>query len=75
MENSCEANTANSSKHFAFLYHLNMDKKAKIALTVIKKIYDKFPETQAFIKKAYSEECRKQNISVDEIFFSINNNC
>ena len=29
-----------------------MDKKAKIALTVIKKVYDSFPETQEIIDKA-----------------------
>ena len=50
-----------------------MDKKAKIVLTVIKKVYDSFPETQVFIDKKYVEECCKENISVDELFFSINN--
>ena len=52
-----------------------MDKKAKIALAIIKKVYDKFPEMQKFIDKADNEECCKENISVDEVFFSINNNC
>ena len=52
-----------------------MNKKAKIALVVIKKVYHKFPETQEFIDKAYIEECCKENISIDELFFSINNNC
>ena len=52
-----------------------MDKKAKIALAVIKKVYDKFPETQKFIDKAYVEECCKENTSVNKVFFSINNNC
>ena len=52
-----------------------MDKKATIALAVIKKVYDKFPETQKFIDKAYVEECCKENISVNKVFFSINNNC
>ena len=28
-----------------------MDKKAKIALAVVKKVYDKFPKTQIFINK------------------------
>ena len=52
-----------------------MDKKAKMTLTVIKKVYNKFPETQTFINKAHGEECCKENISVDEEFISINNNC
>ena len=51
-----------------------MNKKVKIALTVIKKVHDKFSETQEFIDKAYVEECHKENISVDDIFCSINNN-
>ena len=51
-----------------------MDKKTKIALAVIKKVYDKFPETQKFIDKANVEECCKENISVNKVFFSINNN-
>ena len=51
-----------------------MDKKAKIALTVIKKVCDMCPKTQAFIDKAYSKECCKENISVDEVCLSINNN-
>ena len=52
-----------------------MDKKAKVGLVVIKKVYDEFPETQVFIDKAYSDECRKENVSVGEVFFSINNKC
>ena len=43
------------------------DKKEKVALAVIKKIYQYFPKTQIFINKA----CCKENISVDEVFFSI----
>ena len=50
-------------------YFEAMDKKAKIALAVIKKVCDKFPETQTFINKAYNEEYRKENISVDKVFF------
>ena len=56
-------------------YFKVMDKKAKMTLTVIKKVYNKFPETQTFINKAHGEECCKENISVDEEFISINNNC
>ena len=40
-------------------YCKRMDKKAKIAFTVIKKVYIKFSETQKFINKAYSEKCCK----------------
>ena len=52
-----------------------MDKKAKTALPVLKKVYDKFPEAQEFIDKTYIEECCKENISIAEVFFSINSNC
>ena len=56
-----------------------MDKKTNIVLAVIKIVCDRFPETiaetQSFINKTCSEECCKENISVDEVFFSINNNC
>ena len=43
------------------------DKKEKVALAVTKKNHQYFPETQIFINKA----CCKENISVDEVFFSI----
>ena len=33
-------------------YFKVMDKKSKIALAVIKKAYNKFPETQTFVSKA-----------------------
>ena len=52
-----------------------MDKKPKINLAVIKKMFDKFPETRAFIDKAYCEKCCKENIYVNEVFFNISNNC
>ena len=52
-----------------------MNKKAKITLVVIKKVNDKFPETQEFIDKGYIEQCCKENILFqNELFFSINNN-
>ena len=38
-------------------------------------VYDNFPETEELIDKTYVEECCNRNISVDEIFFSINNGC
>ena len=52
-----------------------MDKKAKIILALIKKVYCQFPETQFFIGKAYKEECCKENITVDKVLFSFNKNC
>ena len=48
-----------------------MDKNAKIALAVIKKVCDRFPETQEFSNKIYVEECCKENVSVEEVFFNI----
>ena len=56
-------------------YFKAMDKKTKINLAVIKKMFDKFPETRAFIDKAYCEKCCKENIYVNEVFFNISNNC
>lgn len=41
-----------------------MDKKA-----IIKKVYEKFPETREFIDRAYIEERCKENFFVDEVFF------
>ena len=38
-----------------------MDKKAKIALAVVKNLYDKVPKTQEFIDKACIKECCKEN--------------
>ena len=49
--------------------------KAKIALAVVKKVYANFPRMQEFMDKVYVEECCKENISVDEVFFSVNNKC
>ena len=37
-------------------YFKAMDKKPKINLAVIKKMFDKFPETRAFIDKAYEKQ-------------------
>ena len=43
-----------------------MNKKAKIPLSVMKKVYDKFLETRNIIDNAYIEECCKENVTVDE---------
>ena len=40
-------------------------------MAVIQKVYKKFPETQAFIDKAYSEECGKENIFPDQVFLAL----
>ena len=48
-----------------------MDKKTKMALAVIRKLYVTFPEIRLFIDKAYIEECCKENISVDKVFLSL----
>ena len=56
-------------------YWLEYGQKSKDRFGCYKNISGKFPEMQAFIGKAYSKECCKENISVDEVFFSINNNC
>ena len=52
-----------------------MKKTAKTTLAVIKKVCNKFAETQEFIDKGYIEECCKEKISFGEVLFSINNNC
>ena len=55
--------------------NLEYGQKSKDSFCSYKEVYDNFPETQEFIDKAYVEEFCKENISVDEIFFSINNDC
>ena len=40
-------------------------------MAVIKKVYKKFPKTQAFIDKSNSEECGKENIFVDQVFLAL----
>ena len=54
-----------------FLYYLNIN---KMALFVIIKVYDNLPERKNF-GKAYINECCKENISVDEVFFNNDNDC
>ena len=48
-----------------------MKKKTKIAAQVIAKICKSFPETRAFIEKAYSEGYRREKILVDEVISSL----
>ena len=52
-----------------------MKKTAKTILAVIKKVCEKFAETQEFIDKGYIEECCKEKITFGAVLFSINNNC
>ena len=51
------------------------EKKAKIALAAIKNVYDKLPETEEFIDKAYSKDRCNKIFSLKRFFFSIGNNC
>ena len=37
----------------------DIDKKARTALAVMKKVYDNVPGTRTFIGEAYSKECCK----------------
>ena len=48
-----------------------MDKKPKINLAVIKKMFDKFPETRAFIDKAYCEKCCKETFMLTRYFLTL----
>ena len=40
-----------------------------MALVVIIKVYNNSPEVREFIDKTYVEECCKENIFVDKVFF------
>lgn len=51
------------------------EKKAKIALAAIKNVYDKLPETEEFIDKAYSKDRCNKIFSLKRFFFSFGNNC
>ena len=47
-----------------------MDKKRiKIAMKVLDKAKEHFPETKEFIQDCIVQECSKENISVDEVIF------
>ena len=54
-------------------YFKIMDRKAKIALADIKKFRISFLKLKHLLtkNKACSEECNKENISVNKVFFSI----
>ena len=52
-----------------------MNNKVRISLSVISKLHKSFPETRRFIDKAFSEACWRECISVDEVFFIVNNSC
>ena len=54
-----------------FLYYLNRN---KAALFLIIKAYDNYLKRKNF-GKAYINECCKENISVDEVFFNNDNDC
>ena len=46
---------------------LEYGQKSKDSFGCYKKVYDKFPETQEFIYKAYIEEYCKENMSADKV--------
>ena len=48
----------------------NMDKKRlKIALAMLDAVKINFPETKKFIDDTTEDECQKEKISADEVFF------
>ena len=50
-----------------------MDKRRiKITLKVLDEVKVQFPETKQFIEKCIEQECLKENISVEEVFFFYN---
>ena len=63
------------SKAIDKVIKLVMDKKTKIALEFIVKVYNRFPQTRQFTNKAINEACYREIISVDEVVLIINNNC
>ena len=47
-----------------------MDKKwIKIAMKVLEEIKNEFPETAEFIDHCLKQECRKENMTVEEVIF------
>lgn len=52
-----------------------MDKKSKTALEVIKTVYEGLPDITEFIDNQYSEAWYKENVSLEEVYFIINNSC
>ena len=50
-----------------------MDKRRiKITLKVLDEVKVQFPETKQFIEECIEQECLKENISVEEVFFFYN---
>ena len=49
---------------------VKMDKKRlKVALVVLDAVKSTFPETKKFIDDTLKEECEKEKITADEVFF------
>ena len=47
-----------------------MDKKRlRVALKVLGRVKEEFPETKIFIENLIDEECQKEKISADEIIY------
>ena len=50
-----------------------MDKKRlRVALTVLKAVKIKYPETKQFVDNTMEEGCQKEKISADEVIFFAN---
>ena len=50
-----------------------MDKRRiKITLKVLDEVKVQFPETKQFIEECIEQECLKENISAEEVFFFYN---
>ena len=41
----------------------------RVALKVVGRVKEEFPDTKKFIKDLSDEECQKEKISVDEVIF------
>ena len=48
-------------------------KRLKIALSVLDAVRNRFPETNEFIDSTLKEECEKERMTADEIFFLLLN--
>ena len=45
-------------------------KRLKVALAILDAVKGKFPETKKFIDDTMEDECQKEKISVEVIFFT-----
>lgn len=58
-----------------FITHLkvfqNDGQKSKDCFRCYENVFDKFPGTWIFIDKVYTEECSKENFSVEQVFLTL----